>query len=153
VDIGRGGQSGLRMLQENRELIERLTNRIGYHFHLQRAVYPGRAARDGFELELTWINQGVAPVYIPCAVAVVLLDEQGKRVATVWPSECDPHTWMPDRAAVEHVRVTCPEVSPGAYRLGLALTRANGNPVPYVRLGTDLPTVDGWYVLGSITLP
>ena len=55
VDLGRGGQSGLRMLQENRELIERLTNRIGYHFHLQRAAYPqprvARRLRSGADLD------------------------------------------------------------------------------------------------------
>jgi hypothetical protein len=151
VDLGRGGQSGLRMLQENRALIERLTNRIGYHFHLQRATYPSRAARDGFDLELTWINQGVAPIYIPCALAVALLDESGKPIATVWPSECDPHKWMPGQPAVEKVRVKCPEVPAGAYRLGLALTGKAGDAAPYVRLGTDLPTVDGWYTLGQIT--
>jgi alpha-glucosidase len=152
VDLGRGGQSGLRMLQENRELIERLTNRIGYHFHLQRAAYPRRAARDGFDLELTWINQGVAPIYIPCEVAVVLLDESGKRVGTVWPQEYDPHQWMPGRPAVEKAHVKCPDTPAGEYRLALALTRKSDDAVPYVRLGTNLPVVDGWYVLGKITV-
>jgi alpha-glucosidase len=152
VDLGRGGPSGLRMLQENRELIERLTNRIGYHFHLQRAVYPHRAARDGFELELTWINQGVAPIYIPCAVAVALLDERGKRVGIVWPQQCDPHQWVPGQATVEKARIRCADVPPGEYRLALALTRKVNDAVPYIRLGTDLPTEDGWYVLGEITV-
>jgi hypothetical protein len=152
VDLGRGGQSGLRMLQENRELIERLTNRIGYHFHLQRAAYPRQAARDGFDLELTWINQGVAPTYIPCAVAVALLDESGRRVGIVWPQECDPRQWMPGRSAVERARIRCADVPPGDYRLALALTRKADDAVPYIRLGTDLPTEDGWYVLGKIVI-
>jgi alpha-glucosidase len=164
VDLGRGGPSGLRMLQENRELIERLTNRIGYHFHLQRAAYPGRAAQDGFELELTWINQGVAPIYIPCAVAVALLEDvaqappageshsRGRLCHIVWPQECDPHRWMPGQPAVEKARVKCPDVPAGNYHLALTLTRKNGDAVPYIRLGTDLPTADGWYVLGKITV-
>jgi alpha-glucosidase len=150
VDLGRGGQSGLRMLQENRELIERLTNRIGYHFHLQRATYPRQAARDGFDLELTWINQGVAPIYIPCAVAVALLDESGKRISTAWPQECDPHKWMPGQPAVEKARVRYPDIPPGEYRLALELTRKTDDAVPHIRLGTDLPTVDGWYILDKI---
>ena len=130
VDLGRGGPSGLRMLQENRELIERLTNRIGYHFHLQRAAYPSRAVRDGFDLELTWINQGVAPIYIPCAVAVALLDESGKPVATAWPrsvtrtSGCPVN--LPSRRPAYNAR-TSPA---GTYRLALALTRKTGDAVP-----------------------
>jgi hypothetical protein len=169
VDLGRGGQSGLRMLQENRELIERLTNRIGYHFHLQRASHPARASPDGFDLELTWLNQGVAPIYIPCAVAVALLEDvaqpswrgrpalalrghPGLALQIVWPQECDPHKWMPGRPAVEKARVKCPDIPAGEYRLALTLTRKNGDAVPYIRLGTNLPTVDGWYVLGKITV-
>jgi hypothetical protein len=150
VDLGRGGQSGLRMVRENRELIERLSNRIGYHFHMQRATVPRRTDRSGFDLELTWINQGVAPIYIPCAVAVALLDDSGQRVATAWPAECHPSRWMPSRAAVERARVKFPDTAPGAYRLALAFTRKKDDAVPYIRLGTDLPMVDGWYVLGRI---
>jgi hypothetical protein len=150
VDLGRGGSSGLRMLQENRALIERLTNRIGYHFHLQRASYPARVSRDGFELALTWLNQGVAPIYVPCAVAVALLDGSGQPIRTAWPPECNPRAWLPERPAVEKARVKCPDVTAGQYRLALALTRNASDAVPYIRLGTDLPTVEGWYVLGPI---
>ena len=152
VDLGRGGQSGLRMVRENRELIERLTNRIGYHFHLQRAAHPRRTAPGGFNLELTWMNQGVAPIYIPCAVAVALLDDSGKTVATFWPQECRPRQWLPGQAAVENAHVAFPAAPAGEYRLALALTRGPGDAVPYISLGTDLRMVDGWYALGAIEI-
>jgi len=152
VDLGRGGQSGLRMVRENRELIERLSNRIGYHFHQQRATYPRRVERGGFDLELTWTNQGVAPIYIPCAAAVALIDESGQRVATAWPEECHPSRWMPDQAAVEKAREAFSKAHPGEYRLALALTRKKDDTVPSIRLGTELPMADGWYVLGRINV-
>jgi len=101
-------------------------------------------------LELTWTNQGVAPIYIACAVAVVLLDEGRQPVATAWPAECRPHHWMPGQPAVEKARVALSEAPPGEYRLALALTRKKNDAVPDIRLGTDLPTADGWYVLGRI---
>jgi hypothetical protein len=150
VDLGRGGPSGLRMVQENRALIERLSNRIGYHFHLQRAAYPRRVGPGSFDLELTWTNRGVAPIYIPCAVAVVLFDQTGQRIATAWPEECRPRQWMPGTPTVEKAQVTFPKAPPGDYRLALALTRRKDDAIPHIRLGTDLPTVDGWYVLGGI---
>jgi len=150
VDLSRGGESGLRMVRENRELIERLTNRIGYHFHLQRVSYPRRAEGGVLDLELTWINRGVAPIYIPCAVAVALLDDDGKRVATLWPRECLPHKWMPGKLAVEKVRTALPDVPAGEYRLALAIVRKSEDVAPHIRLGTDLPTAEGWYVLGAV---
>lgn len=152
VDLGRGGQSGLRMVQENRALIERLSNRIGYHFHLQRAVYPRQAAREGFDVELSWTNQGVAPIYLPCSVAVALFDVNNQRIATARWEESQPQHWMPAQLVVEKSRVKFPETTPGEYRLAIAITRTNADAAPYIRLGTELPTVDGWLVLGSIQI-
>lgn len=152
VDLSRGGESGLRMVRENRDLIERLTNRIGYHFHLQRVSYSRRIGQDGLDLELTWINQGVAPIYIPCVVAIALWDDSGRRMATVWPCGCRPDAWMPDRPVVEKVRVPFPDVPAGAYRLTVSLTRNAGDVTPYIRLGADLPVLDGWYVLGDVEI-
>ncbi len=152
VDLGRGGESGLRMVRENRDLIERLSNRIGYHFHLQRAAFPRRAQATGFDLELTWTNQGVAPIHVPAAVAVALADDAGRRVATVWPEACQPRRWLPGRPIRESARLTFGGVAPGAYRIALALTRTRGDDHPSIRLGTELPVLDGWYVLGSVEL-
>jgi hypothetical protein len=127
-----------------------VSNRIGYHFHLQRVAYPRRVERGDFDLELSWTNQGVTPIYIPCAVAVALLDEGGKRVATTWPAECRPHHSMPGQPAVENARVALSKAPLGEYRLALALARKKNDAVPCIRLGTDLPMADGWYVLGRI---
>lgn len=49
VDLGYGGLAGLNLIQENRELVDRLTNRVGYHFLLQRASYP-RSVSDAFDM-------------------------------------------------------------------------------------------------------
>lgn len=166
VDLSRGGASAVRMVRENRELVERLTNRIGYHFELARAAFPKRVDVNGgenagvnggkkFEVELTWKNQGVAPIYIPCAVAVALLGADGKPVATAWPDGCNPKQWAPGTATAEKAEVGFAkaggeQVKAGTYKLGLALTRGKGDAAPYVRLGSELPEAGGWYVLGEV---
>ncbi|MBU4459373.1 MAG: DUF4832 domain-containing protein [Verrucomicrobia bacterium] len=153
VDLGRGGKSGLRMLQENRPLIARLTHRIGYHFHLQRIAYATPAGGRAIDLELTVTNRGVAPVYIPCAVAVSLLGPDNRPAATAWPGAFRPSGWMPGQAVTARARVSFPGAGPGTYRLALAITRKPGDPAPYIRLGTQLPDLAGWYDLGSVVLP
>jgi hypothetical protein len=45
-----------------------------------------------------------------------------------------------------------PNVPAGRYRLALAITQKPADAKPYIRLGSDLPTVDGWCVLGSIAI-
>lgn len=151
VDLCRGGKSGMQMLRENRELVDRLSNRIGYHFHFQRAAFPGRSAADAVQLELTWTNRGVAPIYIPCAVAVALIDAGGKRIATAWPAEFQPKNWMPGMAVAEKAQLKF-DAPAGSYRLALAITRKPGDAEPFIKLGTQLAVRDGWYELGEIEI-
>ena len=148
VDLG-GGPESLRLLHENRETVERLTNRIGYHFHLRRAAFPASISGP-FDVELTWLNQGVAPIYIPCAVALALVDGSGKLIATVWPDALHPKQWIPDKAVTETARANFINVPAGEYRHAVAITPTVGDPKPFIRLGTDLPMAEGWYVLGKI---
>ena len=35
----------------------------------------------------------------------------------------------------------------------LALTRGSGDPEPFIRIGTVLPAIDGWYELGAVSVP
>jgi hypothetical protein len=151
VDLGRGGRSGERMIHENAALIDTLSNRIGYHFHLSRVAYP-RQVSGSFQVELAVTNAGVAPIYVPCALAFALIDESGKRVATLRPGGVSPAQWKPDAATPVSVRLEFPSAPPGRYRLALALTRASIDPTPHIRWGTELPEVDGWMVLGNITV-
>lgn len=148
VDLG-GGEEAQRLLNENRELVERLTSRIGYHFHLQRAAFPARTG-GRFAVDLTVTNRGVAPIYIPCAVAFALLDEHEQRIATVWPEGIAPRNWQPGVATTETVALDFGAVPPGSYRLACAITAKRDEAKPFVWFGTDLPVVDGWYVLGPI---
>jgi hypothetical protein len=148
VDLG-GGKPSLRLLQENRALVERLTNRIGYHFHLARAAWPNEISGP-FDLELTIQNKGVAPIYIPCAVAVSLIDAAGKRIASAWPEDFHPKQWQADKATQQIARVKFGNVPSGNYRLALTLAPKAGDEKLFVKFGTDLPMVDGWYELGPV---
>lgn len=151
VDFGRGGTSGRQMLQENRALVERLSNRIGYHFHLQRAAFAGRVEDNMLGLELAMANRGVAPIYVPCAVVVGLRNAAGQRFGTVWPPEFHPAAWLPDAVTTEKASIRFDGVPPGVYRLELALVERTGETTPKIRLGTQLPQTEGWYTLGEVT--
>ena len=149
VDLG-GGKASLRLLNENRALVERLSNRIGYHFHLIRAAWPGQISGP-FNLDLAVQNQGVAPIYIPSAAAVALIDDSGRRIAIVWPSAIQPKLWQPDKVTRQTATINFRNVPAGHYRLAFAITSKFDDAKPFIKLGTQLPVVDGWYVLGPIT--
>ena len=66
-----------QIYEENKEFCRKLGNRVGYHFVLQEAEIPARIEPGvPFPIKLKWLNDGVAPVYEPCHVALALLDSQ-----------------------------------------------------------------------------
>ena len=142
-----------QLVTAERPLVERLANRMGYHFVLTRAEFP-RTVKSGqtATVHLNWSNDGVAPVYIPCAVALALLDDKNQPVETAWPSACHPSAWAPGQSAQEDAQATFTQAKPGAYRLAVGLVDAPGSPKPIIRLGIAGRTDSGWYPLGAVEI-
>ncbi|NBV20928.1 MAG: DUF4832 domain-containing protein [Proteobacteria bacterium] len=150
VDLG-GGKPGLRLLQENRALVERLTNRIGYHFVLKEAKYPktlpSGAART---LSLTWENQGVATLFIPAKVSFALLSPDGKVAAVCEASASKPADWKPGTPVTVIDTLAFKHAASGNYTLAIGLLQPKDDLKPSIKLGNDLPAVTGWFELGPV---
>jgi hypothetical protein len=151
VDLARGGKSGQQLIAENRELVDRLTNRIGYHFVLQRASFPSKSEAE-FDLELEWRNEGVAPVYLPAFLSVAIFDRRNNLIAAGWPEGSKPREWLPGRVIREKVHVVYRNVQQDTYRVAIGLTPTQDMPDPYIRLGSQLPMLGNWHVLGTMTV-
>jgi hypothetical protein len=153
IGLSHGGKEALKFLAAERPLIDRLTNRMGYHFVLKEATFPKRIALNtSVTVKLTWMNNGVAPIYIPCAVAVALLDAKDQPVDVCWPEACKPAGWMPAQPTVEDAKLTFAKVKPAEYRLAVGLVRRSGDAKPFIKLGIEGRTQGGWYPLGSIQI-
>ena len=64
-----------KIFEENREFCLSLGNYVGYHFVLEKAILPTSFRPSvPFQVELDWLNDGVAYLYEPCHVAIALLD-------------------------------------------------------------------------------
>ena len=159
TEIGKPSYIGLagwhheahRFLEAERPLLERLANRMGYHFVLERAAFPSRIV-DGAVARLRWANRGVAYVYEPCIVALGLLDSADRTAAVCWPSESAPESWTPDETTEEALSLNFGTVAPGDYRLGVALFRHIGDARPAYRLGIEGRLDNGWYALGPASV-
>ena len=86
-----------QIFRENSDFCRMLGNKIGYHFVLQEALVPSHlSSGKAATLKLHWLNEGVAPLYEPCSVAVGLLDGSGRVVQKQWGhDECaeDMEAW------------------------------------------------------------
>jgi hypothetical protein len=151
IGLSQGGKESLKFLEAERPLIDRLANRMGYHFVLKEAVVPAQFARGlPATVKLTWANEGVAPVYVPCAVAVALLDAKDQPVDICWPKQCKPAAWMPGKPSIEEARATFAKAAPGEYKLAVGLVQRSGDEKPWIKLGIEGRTSGGWYPLSAV---
>jgi len=132
----------------NKDFCQVLGNKMGYHFVLQEAEVPLEiVAGVPYSIKFKWLNDGVAPVYEPCHVAVALLDAKNQVVAREWLDESHPESWLPDVSKTETTQVSFAQVPDGIqkFAIGLFLEKNDANPV--YRLGIQGRTAGGWYVL------
>jgi autotransporter-associated beta strand protein len=133
--------------EANKEFCHLLGNLLGYHFVIQQAVIPKTiTANTAFPLSIQWYNDGVAPLYEPCCVAVALLDSSNNVVHRQWLAGSNPKGWLPGVPTTENFNVTFPSVPPG-YRLAVGLFGKQSDATPTYKLGIHGRTVTGWYVL------
>lgn len=150
-DLSRGGASGKALLAAEPELVERLANRMGYHFVLTKAVLPREFVRDAAGTgTFFWRNDGVAPIYVPCEVAVGLLDAAGQVADRCWMEACTPSRWMPGETVEECAAIRFSRAASGEYRLAVGLFRDRNEEKPYIELGIEGERVHGWHILDHV---
>ncbi len=137
-----------QIYEENKEFCRKLGNRVGYHFVLQEAEIPSKIKPGSpFQLKLTWLNNGVAPIYEPCYVAAALLNSNDHVVAREWLDESNPKSWMPDVSKAETIQVNFSSVPDGTDKFAIGLFHDKKDANPAYKLGIQGRTADGWYVL------
>jgi hypothetical protein len=126
---------------------------MGYHISLAHAQFPESLKRGApaiFKFE--WKNDGVAPIYVPCALALALLEQHDKPAETAWPNGSSPARWASDKTTSESFRCTFSQAPPGKYRLVVGLVSDSKSATPLIRLANADRVAGGWYVLGRIDL-
>ena len=132
----------------NKEFCQMLGNKLGYHFILQEAELPSKIKPGSpFEIKLAWLNDGVAPIYEPCYVAMALLDSNDRVVAREWLDESNPKRWMPDGIKTETMQVNFSSVPEGVHKFAIGLFHDKADANPVYKLGIKGRTTEGWYVL------
>lgn len=150
--LSRYGADDIKAFLDNeRPLIDRLSNLMGYHLVLESVSMPNEiTAGEGFAIGLTWRNHGVARMWFPCSAALALLDEGGSPVARTWLAESDPSACAGGQTRPEELTVSFDAVPPGAYQVAIGLFRDRGGTRPDVKLGLRAVTKENWHALASV---
>jgi hypothetical protein len=137
-----------KIFEENRDFCLSLGNYVGYHFVLEKAVFPAAFQRAvPLQVKLQWLNDGVALLYQPCNVAIALLDAQNRVVEKQWLADSNPRSWAPGESKTETSNLRLTTAAPGSYKLAVGLFLKQDDVHPAYRLGIQGRTAENWYVL------
>ncbi|MDD5053144.1 MAG: DUF4832 domain-containing protein [Sulfuricurvum sp.] len=152
-DLSRGGDSGLLLLKKEPELIQKLNNRLGYHFVINKAVFPNTLSKNIISsISMTWENRGITQIYFPVRVVYALISSEGKIVSTYDADVSHPAEWKSDHQITSTDQLNFKSVSKGKYMLAVGILQPNDGEKPSVKLGVELKNENGWYQLGQVVL-
>jgi len=141
-----------RLVKEHRPYVDKMTNRMGYHFALKELTIPSSVpSGSAFDASFLWTNSGLAFVFIPCKPVAALLDDDGKPVAKCSLKGSEPAKWAPGQETRETATLKF-NAAPGSYRLAVGLFSDPMRKSPDILLGMEGERVDGWQLLGRFAV-
>ncbi len=131
--------------------VDKFLKRMGYRFVLASLSYPERVfAGDSLNVEMNWLNRGVAPCYGRYELALALRHPQTGETA-VCPTGQSVRGWLPGETRVTAAIQAPPQLTAGSYDLLVGLVDpADGSPK--VKLALQGRQEDGWYKVGALTI-
>jgi len=153
VDFAHSKESGLKLMKDDPELVNKLTNRIGYHFVLHKVKYPNSLVPGiSNPIEIDWGNKGVEKIFIPAKVAFALINSDGKLVEICNALSSIPSKWNPNCTINITDSLSFKTKEPGTYSLAIGIQQPDDWQKASIKLGIELPNVNGWYILGNIQI-
>ncbi len=154
--IGTYGRDSATMLNQIRDAVDAVTNRIGYHFVLTEVSFP-ETLGIGVEapISMKWLNDGTTKIFRPAYTAAALLDSEGKVEDICWLDRTDPRDWVcamdimaQDRTNQETDTLLFKNADPSKeYSLAIGLFTSKEKTSPDILIGNTGKTADNWYVI------
>jgi hypothetical protein len=134
---------------EWKKAFDEFQKKMGYRFILRRLEYPPAVPAGTMQpIHMWWLNAGVAPVYRSYELAVEL---RSARSSALVKLPVDVRKWLPGDAVYDDAIYIPENLSPGNYRLRVALLDPRTGQ-PAIKLAIEGLQADGWYDLAAITV-
>lgn len=139
-----------RVPQEYRDIVDKALLSIGYRYRVSRLSLPDSVkAGQTLNLDATWRNDGVAPVYLPYHVVWQITNVAGAPVVQ-YITQDDIRQWLPGEHPTQ-VNFPLPAtLAAGKYQLEATITDSKGTP--RISLANQGRTPQGWYPLASFNV-
>lgn len=140
------------MYKDNQDFCKYIANKVGYYFKFKQASYTNTIkTTETDKISLSFINEGVAPLYEPCTTYIGLLDKNYKLVKK-YKTDINAQKWMPSEEVQENIDIRLDGVNDGEYIMAVGLFYNEDDEKPTYLLGNTGKTDDNWYVFGKINI-
>jgi hypothetical protein len=124
----------------------------GYWYFPAEVQLPLSVERgDGFSLDMSWLNRGVAPAYDRFILEFRFTHQETKESFEVAIDDADNRDWMPGVIIREDYPITAGlTVTPGLYQVAVRL-RYNERPIE-LGMKNSQKSEDGFYQIAKLTI-
>lgn len=152
MDLGQYNNDPQSFISDNKELVELLSNKMGYHFVLKSMNIPKKiSGGETITLDATWTNKGVAPLYEDCYPAIAILDARNRVIDRYWLDGFNPENWLPGEEATQTANAVFSVLSGDSVKLALGLFSKKTDLSPSYKIGNYNATEDNWYIIATGT--
>ena len=131
--------------------IDAVLSRIGYRIYVRQAKMPRWVfLLNSLNLQITFANDGIAPIYYNWPAQLYLIDQHGE-IRFTYPASINLRKILPGRPYPVALSIPLKGLPKGSYSIGLAIL----DPVtrqPAIRLAMDNPRGDLIQALGTVEI-
>lgn len=150
MDLGQYNNDSQSFVNDNRELIELLSNKMGYHFVLKEMNIPAKVYEGKtITLDAEWMNKGITPLYEECYPAIAVLDENNRVIDKCWLAGFNPERWLPNTEVTDSSNVMFSAIYGDSIKLAIGLFSQKTDLSPSYKIGNYNSTDDKWYIVAN----
>ncbi len=138
--------------KESAEEFGRFANKIGYYFRLKSAKVPKMVKKNSeINIDMTFVNDGVAYLYEDAIIKIGLFDSDGNPVK-IAISGTAPGKWEPGKEYYLAETFDVDGIEKEEYSVAVGFFADEEDDLPDYLLGNEGNTGSGWYALGEINV-
>ena len=150
MDLGEWGDNTEAFINDNEDLIRKLTNKMGYHFVLKNVTLPKTVeSNSDFTVNFGWINKGITFLHEKCKIAVAVLDNNENVVKKYWSNTVPTNNWAPGKTVNDSVQIGLDGLVDSTYTIAVGLYTDADNENPDYKIGNYGRTQSGWYPVAT----
>ncbi|MBQ7574343.1 MAG: DUF4832 domain-containing protein [Clostridia bacterium] len=151
MDLGQYNEDSELFYKDNKKLVTKMTNTMGYHFVIRKfALNREFAVGDNVRINCEIENKGVTKLFEPAFTALVLLDDNNNEVSRMWLDSIDANGFGANEVSACRDSVVFGDVPDGTYKLAFGMFLDKEDKYPAYKFGNFSINDSNYYQIATV---